>query len=412
MSSSAGASVASPASNPRAHRLGLLAALYVSQAVPLGFFIEGVPAIARTLGLSLQQVGLIQALALPFMIKFLWAPIVDGRGSANGHYRSWLVPLQGLAVVLVVGIAFLDPVGQLPLLLLAGGFFMFVAATQDIASDALAVRILTGEERGVGNGIQVGGYYLGQILGGGLILILFGRYGWTPALLGIAVLIGLPLLFLKSFREPRVERVEKPRIDFATLGRFFRRPGSRYWIPILLLYRAGETMAVAMARPMFVDLGLELEQIGLIVGLGASVAALSGALTGGALVNRLGRKRSIVLFAVILAVALLSLTLPTFGWTSLPVLWLTSIAVSFSGGMATTALYTHMMDRVGDASGGTDFTLQQSLAVIGPLVGVGLSGAIAGSLGYAPLFVVCAVVTLTAAGLAAFGLGRVDESSG
>ena len=87
----------------RPRKLSLLAALYVSQAIPLGFFIEAVPAIGRDLGLSLRDIGLIQALALPFLIKFLWAPLVDGRGAAQrGHYRSWLLPLQGLAVATVV----------------------------------------------------------------------------------------------------------------------------------------------------------------------------------------------------------------------------------------------------------------------------------------------------------------------
>ena len=51
-------------------------------------------------------------------------------------------------------------------------------AAGDIPAD---VRILRHDERGPGNGIQVGGYYLGQIVGGGLMLIAFHRYGWTAA---------------------------------------------------------------------------------------------------------------------------------------------------------------------------------------------------------------------------------------
>ena len=43
---------------------------------------------------------------------------------------------------------------------------------------AIAVRMLRKDERGPANGIQVGGYYLGQILGGGVVLVLFDRFGW------------------------------------------------------------------------------------------------------------------------------------------------------------------------------------------------------------------------------------------
>jgi len=359
---------------------------------------------------------LIQALALPFMIKFLWAPIVDGRSGANGHYRSWLVPLQAVAILLVGAIAFLDPVSQLPLLLVAGAAFMFVAATQDVASDGLAVRILNSGERGVGNGIQVGGYYLGQVLGGGLLLILFGRYGWTTALLGMACLLAGPLFLLPGFREPETTQRETVRVDFRAIARFFTRGGSRFWIPALLLYRAGETMAIVMAKPMFVDLGLSLEQIGWIIGLGSSVAALCGALAGGLLVERLGRSLSLGLFASLLAVAIVGLMAPLLGWRSLPVFWLSSIGVSLAGGMATTALYTHMMDRSSRETGGTDFTLQQSLAAIGPLLGVGLSGWVAESWGYATLFVLCAVVSLAAGFLAVLAArgnrGTTDRSNG
>ena len=45
----------------------------------------------------------------------------------------------------------------------------FLAATQDIATDALAIDVLAPKERGLGNSLQVGGYRLGMIIGGGVI---------------------------------------------------------------------------------------------------------------------------------------------------------------------------------------------------------------------------------------------------
>lgn len=399
---------ASPAGRTR--RLSLLAALYVSQAIPLGFFIEALPAIGRDLGLSLRDVGLIQVLAAPFMLKFLWAPLVDGAGSARfGHYRSWLVPLQLGAVVTVVAIAAVDPAaaGAGALLPLAG-LFLLLAATQDIASDGLAVRVLTVGERGVGNGIQVGGFYLGQILGGGVMLLLFARFGWSATLLTMAAMLAVPLTSLAGFREGApVER--RPRVDFRSLPRFFRRARIGGWVAILLVYRAPEAMALTMAKPMFVDLGLTLTQIGWIAGLGNSLAALSGALAGGAWVGRLGRKRALVTFAALHAAALLGYLAPAAGSTSLPVLWAVSALGAFTGGMATAALYTHMMDRAHTASAGTDFTLQQSLAVVGPLAGAGVSGFIAGALGYGPHFAICAALALGVAGLVGLAL-RVDTT--
>jgi len=52
-------------------------------------------------------------------------------------------------------------------LLLAVLVFNLLAATQDIVTDGLAVRLLAARERGLANAIQVGAYRLGMILGAG-----------------------------------------------------------------------------------------------------------------------------------------------------------------------------------------------------------------------------------------------------
>ena len=122
-------------------RLTLIASLYVSQAIPLGFLIVALPAILRREGMSLEQTGMLGALALPWLIKFLWAPLIDRYGSARwGHYRSWIIPLQTLCVLAVVGISTVDLQDGLLWLVLAGAAFMLASATQDIATDGLAVR--------------------------------------------------------------------------------------------------------------------------------------------------------------------------------------------------------------------------------------------------------------------------------
>ena len=46
--------------------------------------------------------------------------------------------------------------------------YVFLSATQDIAVDAVAVRLLSDRDRGTGNGIQIAASYLGTLVGGGL----------------------------------------------------------------------------------------------------------------------------------------------------------------------------------------------------------------------------------------------------
>jgi MFS transporter, PAT family, beta-lactamase induction signal transducer AmpG len=389
--------------NDTALKLTLIATLYVSQAIPLGFFIVAIPAILRARGLSLEGVGLLSAIAFPWLVKFLWAPLVDRYGSARwGHFWSWILPLQTLSVFTVVTIAFLDLETQFVPLVLAGALFMLLAATQDIATDGLAVRVLSHDERGPGNGVQVGGYYLGQIVGGGLMLITFHRFGWTPAVLIMAAFLALPLLPMFVFREPAYPGDAQVRkVDYRALGRFFTRPGAGMWVLILLLYRTGETMAATMFNPMLVDLGMSLEQIGVLLGVASSFGAFSGALFGGFLIRSLGRKPALVGFGLIQAAALSGLALPALGFASSATVYAVAIASAFAGGMATAALYTSMMDHSSTATSATDFTLQQSLAAVGPVLASTLSGFIASSLGYPLHFALCAGVTVLTAVLVA-----------
>ncbi len=384
-------------------RMTLIATLYVSQAIPVGFFVIALPAILRDSGASLNTVSLFSALALAWVFKFLWAPLVDRFGSATrGHFRSWLLPVQMLAVGSVAVIAMTDPRESLVPLAVAGSVFMLLAATQDIATDGLAVRILPEAERGIGNGVQVGGFYFGQILGGGLVLYLVGRVGWSAAMGGMAVLMALPLLPVWFYREPaQVTRRPSSSFSFGALARFFRRPGAWGWVAVLVVYRAGDAAAMRMLGPLLVDQGMTLASIGLLTGVAASVGAMAGALVGGLLVNSFGRRASLVLFAVLHALALIGYLMPANGRIEPSLLYGVVLAAAFTGGLATAAIYTAMMDRSDPATSATDFTLQQSLCATGPMVAAIFSGVVAERFGYTSLFVACVLVAVAAAGLAA-----------
>lgn len=395
-------------------RMTMIAALYVSQAIPLGFFIIALPAILRREGLDLERLGLLSVLAVPWLLKFLWAPLVDRFGVHRfGHYRSWIVPLQAMSVISVMVAAFSPPGEGTAVLVAAGAFFMLCSATQDVATDGLAVRNFEAVERGPVNGIQVGGYYLGQILGGGVVLVLFGQLGWAPAMMAMAVFLALPLIPVLRFHEPEYRHgsEDSPRgVDFAAMARFVRRPGAITWVAILLLYRTGDAMALTMVNPMLVDSGLSLEWIGLTLGLAGSIAALAGALAGGFLVERVGHERSLFLFGGIHASALCAYLLPAFGFIASFLLYLVVVTVAFAGGLATASLYTNMMDRSDRGTAATDFTLQQSLCAVGPIAGSIFSGFSAGGLGYPLHFVLCAFISLGAAILVAGRLTARDAA--
>jgi hypothetical protein len=163
----------------RGARYRLLAVVYASQFVPLAFLLYGLSAVLREREVPLERIAFVQLLALVWVVKFAWAPLVDRYGSRRlGHYRSWLLAVQTLLTVAVLALIPVDVVTDLPLLVGIGAAIALLSATHDIAADAAAVRLLAPSERGVGNGIQRAGGYLGLMVGGGGVLIIYDRLGW------------------------------------------------------------------------------------------------------------------------------------------------------------------------------------------------------------------------------------------
>src|SRR5690554_3543153 len=144
----------------------MLCTLYFAQGLPFGLLTRALPAIAREAGMPLEYIGLLALAALPWALKFLWAPWVDRLGCGRpGHRQRWILGTQvwAVAVLLVMGLlpmASLDT-GLFLVLLLLLLLLNLAVATHDIASDGLAVRLLPPSLRGVGNSLQAGGYKTG-----------------------------------------------------------------------------------------------------------------------------------------------------------------------------------------------------------------------------------------------------------
>lgn len=392
-----------------------LAGLYTVQGLPHGFFGQAMPVLLREQGLDLRIIGLLSLVALPWALKFLWAPFLDRYSLWREEYRrSWIV-LMNLAAASVLLLLSSAPLADwlqqgilLPVVLLL--VLNLFIATQDIATDALAVENLAEAERGRGNGLQVAAYRVGMILSGGVLVSLFGVIGWSQALWLIAALMllgTLPLLFFK----PRPHVVDQQALWPLWVG-FFRRPHAWSWLLLLVVYKAGDAFGTPMIRPMLTDAGLSLEALGVLLGTAGFVAGLLGALMGGLLVERLGRCNALLLFLLFEALALLLYTGLSSSARQLgaddPHLLLAVVIEHVAGGMGTAALFTVMMDFCREHCAAADYALQACLVIVAGMLAGALSGVSAHALGYDGHFVLAAVMCLLALPLVQ-RLGRLHE---
>ena len=369
----------------------VLLTLYLTQGLPHGFFSQALPTLLRQQGMSLEAIGLMSLVSLPWVLKFLWAPLLDHYqplkrltgGCIDGHIRkTWIISANAIAALVLILIASMPleywinqaAVGLACALLVLTVFVV----TQDIATDALAVENIPTAQRGFGNSLQVAGYRIGMIIGGGLLLAIFAQLGWTGTLWALAGLMILGLIPLWCWQPAPVKVNNEPVLQH-WMG-FLRLPGAGAWLLLLLTYKVGDAFGTVMIRPHLVDLGVTLPEFAELLGVWGTVAGLLGALMGGVLLKVFSRLQALIVFVALegLAIGLYSL-LTTLDWTLIYTLIITE---HITGGMATVALFTVMMDRCREASAGSDYALQSCLVVLSTLVASSVAGFFAAQFGY------------------------------
>jgi len=394
-------------------KLGLLTTLYLSQGLPFGFFTQALPVLLRQQEASLTAIGFTSLLATPWMLKFLWAPVVDRyHWPRLGRRKSWILPAQGLAVVLLCAVSVLNPTDHLPAILAAVLLANLLAATQDIATDGLAVSLLDHRERGLGNGVQVAGYRLGMIVGGGALLVAFGRLGWSSTFAIMAGILAVSTLPIALYREQLSSSAVPPDAPSiaAIIRKALQRPGMGHWLALLVAFKLGEALGGGVVRPMLVDLGLDMEDIGWMLGFAGFLSSLFGALVGGAMTTWLGRRPALLLFGLLQAAGVAVYLAPALGWTDIGTLYAVTVFDHLVGSMATAALFTAMMDACDPEQGGTDYTIQASVVVVASGLGATFSGLSADLLGYPWHFALATVLTAVGA-IAVWRLYRLPSTS-
>ena len=152
----------------------LLTFLYFIQGLPYGIQVHFLPIYLRTRGIDLTTVGLLRLLQVPWMLKLLWAPLVDVYLTRS----QWLLgSIVALAASCTLS-GFCPPEGLGPAAILVLFLWNVFASMEDVAVDSVAVTLLAEQELGAGNVGQVVGYKLGAAFAGGVLALLAGVTGW------------------------------------------------------------------------------------------------------------------------------------------------------------------------------------------------------------------------------------------
>jgi len=389
-------------------RLSFVFLLGISSGLPLFLTQKTLQAWLTSAQVDLGIIGLLSILALPYSLKFLWAPVLDRFVPPFlGRRRGWIAlaqvglaaaiaafalsdPARSLPVPLQVGKVLVDALthpwqadlilstippaavvlGSLPILLLAF-LIPFLSASQDIMFDAWRVDLLPAQERGPGAALGVLGYRVALLGTGSLALILADHLTWSTVYLILAALqlaLLLPTLLAPEPAAPPAaphtlhDAVVRPFLEF------FHRRGWLHAVAALgfvVFFKWGVYLVQNMSTPFLLQLKFTQTEVGAVLGGAGLIATIAGTAAGGLAMAKLRVHPALWTFGILQGICgLLFWGLALHGHD---LAWMTAavVAENFFIGMGTAALIAWMMGECDARFSATQFALLSSLMAVG-----------------------------------------------
>jgi MFS transporter, PAT family, beta-lactamase induction signal transducer AmpG len=366
----------------------LASILYFSQGFPFGIVTETLNLYLSVSNVPLSTIGLVGSVGIAWTLKVFWAPLVDTAGT----YRSWIFgALVGVSISLVA-IGTVPPASAafwLAIVLLA-----VASATQDIAIDALTIRITPRDLLGLVNSARVTAYRIAIIAAGGGLAILAGWIGWRGAFLASAT---LPLLIIAviALAVPREEKARKRQENpLRALLVWIRRPRSLILIAVILLYRLGDSALTPMIKPYWISRGFSAAEVGNVTTTLGMISTIAGAIVGGAFVSRQGIYRGLLWLGILQMLSNL-----TYAWVATtgagrPALYSAAIIETFCGGLGIAAFLSFLMFICDRDNAATEYAMLSAVFGLSRTIASAFSGYFAQDLGYARYYWLTAALAL------------------
>jgi PAT family beta-lactamase induction signal transducer AmpG len=258
------------------------------------------------LGFSNTKIGLLMYVAVPYLLKPLWAPFLD-RFSVPllGRRRGWILMIQLLMAGAVGAMASFGVHTSLTTIAVLLLFIVFLSASQDIVIDAYRTDIAQPAERGLASAAANLGYRATSWGALAIALVVADHAGWRAAFITLAAIIAA--LTLATWWAPEPDDPRGARLPtmaesvIIPLRELFGVPGVIALIVLIVCYKIGDAFAVKFFTAFLLSVGFSKTEIGLVVKAVLVTGSMIGAVAGGLWMVKLGLRRAMLLFAIVQA---------------------------------------------------------------------------------------------------------------
>jgi PAT family beta-lactamase induction signal transducer AmpG len=345
-----------------------------SSGLPLALIGSTLQAWFAEAQLNLRTIGWLSLLGLPYILKFLWAPLMDHYSIFGlARRKGWILFNQLGLIVTIIFLSILNPAQNAFLMGCAALLIAFFSASQDVAIDAYRTDLLHPKEQGLGASYYIFTYRIAMLVSGGLALICadFIGWQWTYTIMASLLLCCMILTyFLPSLTEIILE--SSPRLLHtiqSALGDLFNQNNIKIIILFIIFYKIGDALALSLMTPFLLQgLHFTLTEIGLAYKTVSMAATILGAFVGGIYLIRLPLLRALLIFGVLQAFSNLLFALLAFVGKDFYLMILSIFVENFCSGLTTAALLALMMSLCHARFSASQFALLSAFASLGRIV--------------------------------------------
>ncbi len=373
----------------RSFRLSMFAALYVVQGVGLAYFSNFQKPYLDSLGIGSDTIGALTfVLQIPFILKIFIGMLSDKVNLLGmGHRKPYMLLGLILAAIAFGGATFALPDANFPLFAVLITLGSFSVTLFDSTTDGLAIDSTPRDEQGLVQGVMVGGRAAAFIALSLIFGTLVQRTGYRVVfpIIGLSMLI--PLLWVARVREPA--RDATTRFHWSAFG-VLKQPRFLLFALYAVIYSIGsfgtDGLITYFMRQNFDATESIIGQYGALRGIGAVV----GALVGGALIDRIGRKRSAYAGVVLISVMAAIIGAAT---GARDVLWM-GLVWGIVWAFQETLFFALTMDIADARIAASVFAIMMGISNLGSAVADGLATALSDDLGFTAVFWLLALINL------------------
>lgn len=363
-------------------------------------------------GYSTNIIGSMFLAALPYCLKPLCAPFIDKYSvpilcKRFGKKRGWALIFCFCLLLSISGLFFIEPTNNLittGILVVAISFF---ASNQDIVIDAYRIeRSKTTKELSIASAFSGAGFRAGIFLGSTGALYLSYIFNWRSVYISFFCLAIIAPITILMIEETEIKNQTDDDTGAATNEKFYQiiRKGLSSlkleqahlgWIVLFVfLYKASDSIPMAMSSPLFLDLSFTTKEIAFISKGYGLMMLVFGSFASGILTSKVGISRSILICGSLQVLSPLMFMLLSIAGHDLLIFTIVNTVQNFCCGLGSTTLLIYLSSLCNGRFIATQFAVISSFNSFARIILAFLSGHIAAHLEWTQFFLLNALLSI------------------